>query len=133
MYLHTYHISTGDPWRDATVSSQFHTRISTDTQPIVLSDGFHCSDLSTAAAAVDATIKVVQEAALAKMMEWLSEWKPKAGAGLGKRTNREVEGEGEVTKEERAGLELESELERRADEAITKPVNAWLRGSVIIS
>ncbi|KAH8118755.1 peptidase S28 [Phellopilus nigrolimitatus] len=65
-----------DPWRDATVSSDFHTRQSTSSQPIAVGDGFHCSDLSTAAGKVDTTILAVQEKALALMKTWLSTWSP---------------------------------------------------------
>ncbi|KAL5529968.1 hypothetical protein ACEPAF_6225 [Sanghuangporus sanghuang] len=110
-----------DPWRDATLSSDFHFRASTDTQPIVVSDGFHCSDLSAAAAVVDTTISQVQSAALAKMKEWLAEWEPKTGT-----SKREV-AKREIVAEETRGLKA------RADAARTKPVNAWLRNPVIVS
>ena len=37
-----------DPWREATVSSDFHPRKSTERQPIFVAEGgFHCSDLLT--------------------------------------------------------------------------------------
>ena len=38
--------------------------MSTPSQPLTISDGFHCSDLSTRNAAVDATVLSVQEQAL---------------------------------------------------------------------
>ena len=44
-------------------------------QPIMLSDGFHCSDLS-AKNAVDPTVHAVQVSALAYMKTWLAEWTP---------------------------------------------------------
>ncbi|TDL29923.1 peptidase S28 [Rickenella mellea] len=64
-----------DPWRDATVSSDFYTRQSTSMQPIAVSDGFHCSDMSKKNA-MDATVAAVQTQALASMKTWLGQWKP---------------------------------------------------------
>jgi len=64
-----------DPWRDATVSSDFHTRQSTSTQPIAEGDGFHTSDLLTANGVVDATVLAVQKQALATFRTWVSQWK----------------------------------------------------------
>ncbi|KAH9943103.1 uncharacterized protein BXZ73DRAFT_97158 [Epithele typhae] len=49
---------------------------STPGQPIAISDGFHCSDLSTANGAADATVISVQKAGLASIAGWLAEWKP---------------------------------------------------------
>lgn len=46
---------------------------STDSQPIALSDGFHCSDLSTATGNADTTIKAVQQQALTAIGGWLAE------------------------------------------------------------
>lgn len=64
-----------DPWREATLSAQGLNVQSTDEMPIGLSDGFHCSDLSTTTGAVDATVGTVQASALASMSTWLKEWK----------------------------------------------------------
>ena len=101
----------GDPWRDATVSSDFHTRISTSSQPIAVSDGFHCSDLSTAASVVDPTILTVQQEALSKIKEWLSAWTPPS-------TYREVKRDEPDSSQSGAG--------------IVKPLNSWLRKGVQI-
>lgn len=65
-----------DPWREATVSSDFIYKASTDTQLIYVGDGFHCSDLSTENGVVDATIANVQSAALGYMKTWLAAWTP---------------------------------------------------------
>lgn len=62
-----------DPWREASVSSDFVTRTSTDMQPIYLSDAFHCSDMRTRSA-VDPTVAKVQNAALGYMKTWLTGW-----------------------------------------------------------
>lgn len=63
---------TGDPWRDATVSADGLGKASTATQPIAVSDGFHCSDLITEYGEIDATIGAVQQQALDAMASWLS-------------------------------------------------------------
>lgn len=47
---------------------------STDRQPIVLSDGFHCSDLSAARGASDASIGALHKQALESMHNWLAEF-----------------------------------------------------------
>ncbi|KAI6044406.1 peptidase S28 [Pisolithus marmoratus] len=65
-----------DPWREATVSSDFIYKASTDTQPIYAGDGFHCSDLITESGVVDASIAKVQSAALWYMKTWLEGWTP---------------------------------------------------------
>jgi hypothetical protein len=64
----------GDPWRGATVSADGLSIPSTPSQPIVVADGFHCSDLSTRAASVDQTIAAVQKQALGYMSTWLAQW-----------------------------------------------------------
>ena len=69
-------INSEDPWRDATVSSEFVTSLSTDQQPIALSDGFHCSDLLASSGLVDPTILAVQRQALDTMRIWLSSYEP---------------------------------------------------------
>ncbi|KII94856.1 hypothetical protein PLICRDRAFT_97795 [Plicaturopsis crispa FD-325 SS-3] len=63
-----------DPWRDATLSAENRTIPSTSSQTIAVSDGFHCSDLSTKTGAIDATVLAVQKQALVKMKEWLATW-----------------------------------------------------------
>ncbi|KAI0065739.1 peptidase S28, partial [Artomyces pyxidatus] len=65
-----------DPWRYATVSSDFVHVESTPQQPIVESDGFHCSDLLTHHGLVDPTVLAVQNSGLAYMKAWLAEWRP---------------------------------------------------------
>ncbi|TFY59436.1 hypothetical protein EVG20_g7795 [Dentipellis fragilis] len=64
-----------DPWRGATVSADSHTVASTPSQPIVVSDGFHFSELRAAAGDVDPTIKNVQTQALSYMHTWMEEWR----------------------------------------------------------
>jgi len=93
-----------DPWRDATLSSDFHSRQSTAEQPIGLGDGFHCSDLITSSGTVDPTILAVQKKALATMQTWLKTWKPSA-----QHTRRD-------------------DITNAPGEPLVKPVNAWLRG-----
>ena len=96
-----------DPWRDATISAENHTVASTSTQPIYVSDGFHCSDLLVENAVVDSTIQNVQAQGLKFMANWIPEWQaPK---------RRELE-----------------EIERREEgptlvSSSAKPVNAWFR------
>ncbi|KZO98573.1 hypothetical protein CALVIDRAFT_478445 [Calocera viscosa TUFC12733] len=63
-----------DPWRYATVSSDYIQRASSDSQPIEVSDGFHCSDLITDNGAVDNTIYQAQQAVLSNMQQWMDEW-----------------------------------------------------------
>lgn len=95
-----------DPWREATVSAETHRIASTASQPIAVSDGFHCSDLSKRNANVDATIAKVQTEALKYMATWLAQWKPPS------KQYREVE------------------VQKRDTPAVTgKPVNAWFRES----
>ena len=60
----------GGPWREATMSSQNLSVVSTQ-----LGDGLHCSDLITAAGDVGAAIKAVQNSALDSMRSWLANWK----------------------------------------------------------
>ncbi|KAI0072974.1 peptidase S28 [Panus rudis PR-1116 ss-1] len=62
-----------DPWREATVSADGHTVPNSPQMPIAVSDGFHCSDLSTSNGVVDATVKKVQDQALATIHNWLAE------------------------------------------------------------
>ena len=49
---------------------------STAYQPIMMGDGFHCSDLSALDGRLDPTVGAVQESALAYMKAWLAEWTP---------------------------------------------------------
>ncbi|TFK90871.1 peptidase S28 [Polyporus arcularius HHB13444] len=65
-----------DPWREATVAADGTHFQSTPEQPLALSDGFHCSDLSTPNANVDSTVLAVQQQALKSIAGWLAEWKP---------------------------------------------------------
>ncbi|KAF8699317.1 Serine protease S28, partial [Rhizoctonia solani] len=66
-----------DPWREATMSSDFYPRKSTDLQPIAVSDGFHCSDLLTRFGASDKTVYDVQQLAIAYFTKWIKEWQDK--------------------------------------------------------
>ncbi|KAF8518527.1 serine carboxypeptidase S28-domain-containing protein [Hysterangium stoloniferum] len=62
-----------DPWREATVSSDFHTRLSTPSQPIFVGNGFHCSDLIVKSS-VDPTIEAVIDAGVTTISNWIAEW-----------------------------------------------------------
>ncbi|KIM91231.1 hypothetical protein PILCRDRAFT_59170 [Piloderma croceum F 1598] len=75
-----------DPWRDVTVSADGQNIQSSPTQPIFVSDGFHCSDLSTAAGLVDPTIAHVQSEALSYMKTWLADWKPSSNGPVVQRS-----------------------------------------------
>ena len=66
----------GDPWREATLSADGVNVQGTESQPVVVSDGFHCSDLLTRNARVDDTILDVHTQALASMKTWLADWTP---------------------------------------------------------
>ncbi|TBU29166.1 peptidase S28 [Dichomitus squalens] len=66
-----------DPWREATVAAALATRNSTDLQPHLLSDGFHCSDMSRGSA-ISPRIAAVQKQALQYMTQWHAAWKPSA-------------------------------------------------------
>ena len=87
--------------------------------------------MSAAAGGVDETVKVVQDAALAKMKEWLSTWEPRTKTSGGKAKRESIE-KGSVSEILETRGERTRELKTRANPARTKPVNAWLRGSVII-
>lgn len=102
-----YVFHVGDPWRDATVSSDFHTRQGTPTQPIAEGDGFHCSDLLTEEGTADPTVLAVQQLALRTFKGWLAEWKSPAAKRQMKRDEQ--------------------------DGSFVKPVNAWLRNIPSVS
>ncbi|KAI0345812.1 peptidase S28 [Trametopsis cervina] len=70
-----------DPWREATTSATLSPTSSTPSQPIAISDGFHCSDLITANAKVDGTVLGVQTQALKAMAGWLEGFEPSGGKG----------------------------------------------------
>jgi len=65
-----------DPWREATVSADGLFHPSTPWQPIAEGNGYHCSDLLTENAEVDATVAAVQAEGLAAMKVWLAGWEP---------------------------------------------------------
>ncbi|EIW61562.1 peptidase S28 [Trametes versicolor FP-101664 SS1] len=65
-----------DPWREATLAADGTNFRSTPGQPLAISDGFHCSDLSTTNGNVDATVLAVQQQALKAIAGWIAEWKP---------------------------------------------------------
>ena len=76
MYACADFVFAGDPWREATKAASGTHFPSTPDQPLAVSDGFHCSDLSTTNANADATVKAVQQQALKSIAGWLAEWKP---------------------------------------------------------
>jgi hypothetical protein len=67
---------TGDPWREATVSANGSPTSSTASQPIAISDGYHCSDLISRFGTADSTVLAVQQQGLAYMKTWLADFKP---------------------------------------------------------
>ena len=72
--LQTLPFVLGDPWREATMSASTQNLQSTSSQPILIGDGFHTSDMITRNAAVDPTIALVQKEALAYFAKWIKEW-----------------------------------------------------------
>ncbi|KAG8842495.1 hypothetical protein FRB91_004153, partial [Serendipita sp. 411] len=90
-----------DPWREATVSSDYHRRRSTSRQPIhVLTSGYHCSDLLTRFN-IAPDIKQVQDTAVETFTKWIKEFVP-----------------GQRNAKKDLGTEIES-LVRERDEAST--------------
>jgi len=63
-----------DPWREASVSADNYTQVSSATQPILVSDAFHTSDLLTSAGVADASVAYVQSQAKLYFKTWLAEW-----------------------------------------------------------
>ncbi|KDQ17874.1 hypothetical protein BOTBODRAFT_104521 [Botryobasidium botryosum FD-172 SS1] len=63
-----------DPWREATVSSDYIRRASTQKNPIAVSNGFHCSDLSIKNGQADATVKKVQDLAVQYFAQWIKDY-----------------------------------------------------------
>jgi len=106
-------ITAGDPWRDATMSAEWHFVPSSPWQPIGLSDGFHCSDLGTSSGLIDPTIAFVQDAALASMKHWLSTWRP---SGQPHYRNETGSSEGGV-------------IQHIFHQDDTKPINAFFKSS----
>ena len=58
------------------MSADGSTAISTASQPIAVSDGFHCSDLLVREGAASAKIQSVQDQAVQYMAQWIAEWTP---------------------------------------------------------
>ncbi|KAK7062128.1 peptidase S28 [Favolaschia claudopus] len=65
-----------DPWRYATVSAPGVILKSTPSQPIAVSEGFHCGDLLTREGVANPTVLAVQKQALASIKTWIAAWKP---------------------------------------------------------
>ncbi|KAB5589289.1 hypothetical protein CTheo_7273 [Ceratobasidium theobromae] len=63
-----------DPWRKATVSSDFNPRESTDLQPIVVSEGFRTFDLPVRNGAADKMVYAFQQLAVVYFTQWVKEW-----------------------------------------------------------
>ena len=61
------------------VAAALAPRNSTDLQPHLLSDGFHCSDMLLNNA-ISPRIAAVQKQAVQYMVQWHKDWKP-PGAG----------------------------------------------------
>ena len=67
----------GDPWREATLSADGVNVQGTESQPVVVSDGFHCSDLFTVYGYYDSTVAAVQRQGLAAIKTWVAAFRPK--------------------------------------------------------
>ncbi|CAK5262517.1 unnamed protein product [Mycena citricolor] len=65
-----------DPWLYATVSAPGLNKKSTSKLPIVMGEGFHCGDLSTAEAVANPSVRAVQKAGLAAIKDWIEDWEP---------------------------------------------------------
>ena len=70
-----------DPWKEATLSATGTNFPSTRERPVVVHNGFHCSDLSAASARADESIGKSQQQAFASIKRWLGSWKPGNGTG----------------------------------------------------
>jgi hypothetical protein len=66
---------SGDPYRFATVSSEFHFVSSTERQPIFIHEGYHTKDLITQNGDINLSIRAVQDLAVAYMGKWVKEWR----------------------------------------------------------
>ncbi|KAF9535134.1 serine carboxypeptidase S28-domain-containing protein [Crepidotus variabilis] len=101
-----------DPWRDATVSAETLSRadVNIPQTAIGLSDGFHCTDLSTKSGTASALVKAVQDKGLAQLGQWLKTWKPR---GNGHTTQPKPDPHQPGPKAETVDI---------------KPVNAWFKG-----
>ena len=119
--------NTGDPWRDVTVSADGQHIKSTTSQPIYVSDGFHCSDLGTAAARVDPTIARVQSQALSYMKTWLAEWKSSSNNNIVRRSPNLIHRARGIAKSTSvlSGWSMTPEIQVLS----AKPLTAWSRGS----
>lgn len=98
------------------MSATNHTVPSTPSQPVGLSDGFHCSDLGTSAGIVDPTIAAVQSQALASMKTWLATWKP---------TKAQESSKGTYIPAAKVGQGSANKAQPRPED--TKPINAFAK------
>jgi len=69
-------LSSGDPWVESTFSAEAAQVPSRESRPIYLTDGFHCSDLLFANAALDPGVREVWRNALEIFPKWISEFTP---------------------------------------------------------
>jgi hypothetical protein len=120
--------NTGDPWRDVTVSADGQNIQSSPSQPILVGDGFHCSDLGTAAGQVDRTIAHVQKVALSYMKTWLADWRPSSNSTVVRRSIGLVQGGRGAAKRTSsiADWGVTPEILQVLD---AKPLSAWSRGA----
>lgn len=105
-----------DPWREATMSASGLNVASTAEQPIMISDGIHCSDLGASSGRADPTVNAVQQGALKSMATWLAEWKKPA-------ERKRSTGEKRVGPARRA----DSSSAASDDAKSARPVNAWFK------
>ncbi|KAM5545186.1 hypothetical protein V8D89_001297 [Ganoderma adspersum] len=66
---------TRDPWKEATVAADECANWGSDSQPHLLSDGFHCSDMLIREGVASASVKSVQDTAVSYIAQWISQWK----------------------------------------------------------
>ncbi|KAL1741263.1 serine carboxypeptidase S28-domain-containing protein [Schizophyllum fasciatum] len=107
-----------DPWREATMSASGLNVASTSEQPIMISDGIHCSDLGASSGRIDPTVYAVQQGALKSMAVWLADWKAPA-----KRQRTSRKGNDTGTSSRNTGASR-----RASDETSPRPINALYKG-----
>ena len=72
------HVWTGDPWREATVASDFSIQLTlSEDQPHALADGAHCTDMLISNTTSE-RVHALQQSALGYMKKWHAEWTPTA-------------------------------------------------------
>ncbi|TFL05775.1 peptidase S28 [Pterulicium gracile] len=110
-----------DPWKDATLSAEGVKVQSTPSQPIILNNGFHCSDMQTVHGALDSSIAAVHRQALTSMHEWLSAYVPPEAAYRRQSAIAPPNSFGPGSDNPECDADM-------PPERVTKPINAWIKG-----